>query len=111
MLRDNGSVVQLEARGIVDGHYYDRTIAADQLAGLVREVAGGAIGEGLLPGLDLAGVDLVPASRLGHRFLALHRLQSHLALRTGLCFLRPLDISHSSLGSNHCLQFRSRTFA
>jgi hypothetical protein len=44
-------------------------------------------------------VDLVPASRLGHRFLALHRLQSHLALRTGLCFLRPLDISHSSLAA------------
>ena len=41
-VRDNGSVVQIEAVGIVDGQYYDRTIAADQLAALVREVAGGA---------------------------------------------------------------------
>ena len=36
--------------------------------------------QGLLPCLDLAGMDFVPGGQLGHRFLALHRFQGHLGL-------------------------------
>ena len=40
-VRDHGSAVQIEAVGIVESQYYDRTIAAEQFATLVREVVGG----------------------------------------------------------------------
>ena len=57
-------------------------------------------GEGLLPSLDLAGVDLVPPIQLGHRFLPFTASRATLALKAGLCFLRPWDISHSSLAAS-----------
>ena len=40
-VRHHGSAVQIEAVGIVESQYYDRTIAAEQFATLVREVVGG----------------------------------------------------------------------
>ena len=76
-----------------------RGIAPGLLVLTVAENAGGAIGEGLLPSLSLAGVDLVPASQLGHRFLAFHASRATLALKAGLCLLRLWDISHSSLAA------------
>ena len=42
----------------------------------VAEHAGGSRGQGFLPGLNLAGMDLVPGRQLGHRLLTLHRLQA-----------------------------------
>ena len=41
-VRDHGSAVQIEAVSVLDSHYYDRTIRAEQFSALVREVAGGA---------------------------------------------------------------------
>ena len=41
-VRAHGSAVQIEAVGVVDSHYYDRTIPSEQLAALVREVTGAA---------------------------------------------------------------------
>ena len=40
-VRDHGSAVQIEAVGVVDSQYYDRTIPAGQVIAQVREVAGG----------------------------------------------------------------------
>ena len=37
----NGSAVRIEAVGVVDSHYYDRTIPADQANALIQEVSGG----------------------------------------------------------------------
>ena len=87
------------------------------------EDAGGAFVECFLPGLNLARVDFIPRGQLGHRFLALHRFQSlplrrqgaTLALKAGLCFLRPCDISCSfptataafSLGAGLSLSYPS----
>ena len=86
-----------------------RGIAPGLLVLTVAENAGGAIGEGLLPSLSLAGVDLVPASQLGHRFLAFHRLQSHLGLESWAVLSPSLGHFPLLLGSYRCLQFRSRT--
>ena len=69
----------------------------------VAENAGGALHQSLLPGLNLPGMDFIPGGQLGHRLLALHRFQglplrrqgATLALKAGLCFLRPCDISCS----------------
>ena len=61
----------------------------------VAEDTGGALYLSLLPGLNLPDMDLVPGGQLGHRLLALQHLKSHLALKAGLCFLRPCDISCS----------------
>ena len=41
-VRALGTAVQIEAVGVVDSHYYDRTIPSEQLADLVREITGGA---------------------------------------------------------------------
>ena len=41
-LRSHGLAVQIEAVGIVDSQYYDRTIPTEQFDALVREVVGGA---------------------------------------------------------------------
>ena len=41
-VRAHGSAVQIEAVGVVDSHYYDRTIPSEQLSALVREVTGAA---------------------------------------------------------------------
>ena len=38
---ENGSAVRIEAVGVVDSHYHDRTIPADQVNALVQEVSGG----------------------------------------------------------------------
>ena len=38
---EHGSAVRVEAVGVVDSHYYDRTIPADQLSTQVSEVSGG----------------------------------------------------------------------
>ena len=69
------------------------------------EDAVGVIGESLLPGLNLAEVDLVPASQLGYRFLALHRLQSHLSLESQAVLSPSLGHSSLLLGSHRRLQF------
>ena len=38
---ENGSAVRIEAVGVVDSHYHDQTIPADQVNALVQEVSGG----------------------------------------------------------------------
>ena len=78
-------------------------VAPGLLVLTVAEDTGGALGEGLLPSLNLAGVDLVPGGQLGHRFLAPHRLQCHLGLESRAVFLRPWDISHSFLAATAAL--------
>ena len=40
-VREHGSAMQIEAVGVVDSQYYDRTIPAEQVNAQVREVAGG----------------------------------------------------------------------
>ena len=80
-----------------------RGIASGLLVLTVAEDPGGALHKGFLPGLNLAGMDLVPAGQLGHRILTPHRLQGDLALKAGLCFLRPWDISHSFLAATAAL--------
>ena len=40
-VREHGSAMQIEAVGVVDSQYYDRTIPAEQVIAQVREVAGG----------------------------------------------------------------------
>ena len=39
--RDHGSAIQIEAVGVADSHYYNRTIPREQFDSLVREVSGG----------------------------------------------------------------------
>ena len=89
----------------------------------VAENPGGALRKSLLPSLNLTGMDLVPGGQLSHRLLALQRLQSlplrrqgaALALKAGLWFLRPCDISCSfptataalSLGAELSLRYLS----
>ena len=88
----------------------------------------GPLRKGLLPGLNLPGRDFLPGGQLGHRLPALQRLQTlplrrqgaTLALKAGLCFLRPCDTSCSfrqqplplSLGAGlsfpHLSKFRVR---
>ena len=55
----------------------------------VAEDASGAIGEGLLPSLNLAGVDLVTGGQWATVSLPLTASRATLALKAGLCFLRP----------------------
>jgi len=50
------------------------------------EDAGRPFQQGLLPGLDLAGMDLVPGAQLDHSLLSLQRLQGHLALECRAVF-------------------------
>ena len=59
----------------------------------VVEDGGRSIGQGLLPSLNLVGVNLEPG---GHLDLPLIDSNATLALKAGLCFLRALDISRSS---------------
>ena len=61
------------------------------------EDGGRAIDQGFLPSLNLAGMDLVPRRQL------VTASRATLALNAGLCFLRPLDISHSSLAATAAL--------
>ena len=77
----------------------------------VAEHAGGSRAQGFFPGLNLAGMDLVPRRQLGHLLLPLHRLQGHLGFERR-AVLSP-SFGHFPLlpGSNRCLQFRSRTLA
>ena len=42
--------------------------------------AGRSFQQGLLPGLDLPGMDLVAGGQLGHRLFTFHRFQGHLGL-------------------------------
>ena len=48
---------------------------------VLAEDVGCSLHQGLLPGLDLAGMDLKPDGQLGHRLLPLHRLQSYSGLK------------------------------
>ena len=71
-------------------------VATGLLVRTVAEDAGGAIGEGFLPGLNLAGVDPAPAASWATVPSPFATSRATLVLKVGLCFLRPLDISHSS---------------
>ena len=72
-----------------------RGVAPSLLVLTVAEDTGGALGEGLLPGLNLAGVDLVPADSWATVSSPFTTSRATLALKAGLCFLRSFDISHS----------------
>ena len=66
-VRAHGSAVQIEAVGLVDSHYYDRTIPSEQLAALVREVTGGAHTFDAEPRLFRLGVEAL-RTHLAHVF-------------------------------------------
>ena len=66
-VRAHGSAVQIEAVGVVDSHYYDRTIPSEQLAALVREVTGGAHTFDAEPRLFRLGVEAL-RTHLAHAF-------------------------------------------
>ena len=66
-VRAHGASVQIEAVGIVDSHYYDRTIPSEQLATLVREVTGGAHTFDAEPRLFRLGVEAL-RTHLAHAF-------------------------------------------
>ena len=68
----------------------------------VAEHTGGSLGQGLLPGLNLARVDFVPDGQLGHCLLPLHRIQGHPRLE-GRAVL-PSSLRHVLLlpDSNSC---------
>ena len=80
-----------------------RGIALGLLILTVAKDAGGAIGEGLLPGLNLARVDFVPAASWATVSSPFTASSATLALKAGLCFLRPWDISRSSLAATAAL--------
>ena len=48
----------------------------------IAEDTGRSLQQGLLPGLDLTRVNLIPGGQLGHRLLSLHRRQGHLGFKT-----------------------------
>ena len=66
-VRAHGSAVQIEAVGVVDSHYYDRTIPSEQLAALVHEVTGGAHTFDAEPRLFRLGVEAL-RTHLAHAF-------------------------------------------
>ncbi len=66
-VRAHGSAVQIEAVGVVDSHYYDRTIPSEQLAALVRGVTGGAHTFDAEPRLFRLGVEAL-RTHLAHAF-------------------------------------------
>ena len=66
-VRTHGTAVQIEAAGVVDSHYYDRTIPSEQLADLVREVTGGAHTFDAEPRLFRLGVEAL-RTHLAHAF-------------------------------------------
>ena len=66
-VRNNGPAVQIEAVGIVDSHYYDRTIPRKQINALVREVTGGAHTFDAEPRLFRLGVEAL-RTHLAHAF-------------------------------------------
>ena len=88
-----------------------RGVATGLLLWPVAEHAGGSRGQDFLPGLNLAGVDLVPGRQLGHRLLPLHRLQGHLGLESRVVLPPLFRHFQLLLDSDCCLQFRSRTLA
>ena len=65
--RAHGTAVQIEAVGVIDSHYYDRTIPSEQLADLVREIAGGAHTFDAEPRLFRLGVEAL-RTHLAHAF-------------------------------------------
>ena len=78
----------------------------------VAEHAGGSRAQGFFPGLNLAGMGLVPGPGTWTWYLAASwatvsssftASRATLALNAGLCFLRHLDISHSSLAATAAL--------
>ena len=69
----------------------------------VAQDTGVTLGEGLPESLNLAGVDLVSGRQLGTESSPFTASRGTLALKAGLCFLRSLDISHSSLAATAAL--------
>ena len=57
-------------------------IALLALAVAPAEDTGRSLQQGLLPGLDLTRVNLIPGGQLGHLLLSLHRRQGHLGFKT-----------------------------
>ena len=66
-VRAHGTAVQIEAVGVVDSRYYDRTIPSEQLAALVREVTGGTHTFDAEPRLFRLGVEAL-RTHLAHAF-------------------------------------------
>ena len=66
-VRAHGTAVQIEAVGVVDSRYYDRTIPSEQLVVLVREVTGGAHTFDAEPRLFRLGVEAL-RTHLAHAF-------------------------------------------
>ena len=66
-VRAHGTVVQIEAVGVVDSRYYDRTIPSEQLVTLVHEITGGAHTFDAEPRLFRLGVEAL-RTHLAHAF-------------------------------------------
>ena len=66
-VRNHGSAVQVEAVGVVDSQYYDRTIPSYQFAALVSEVTGGSHTFDAEPRLFRLGVEAL-RTHLAHAF-------------------------------------------
>ncbi len=66
-VRDHGAAVQIEAVGLVDSQYHDRTIRTDQLESLVKEVAGGVYTFDAEPRLFRLAVEAL-RTHLAHTF-------------------------------------------
>ena len=69
--------------------WYSRATRAASLLAATLTVAKdprGSLNQGLLPGLDLPGVDFILGGQLGYRLLPLYRLQSYLGLERRAVF-------------------------
>ena len=73
-----------------------RGVAPGLLVLTGAEDAGGTIGEGRLPSWNPAGVGLVRPASWAAVTSPFTASRATLALKAGLCFPRPLDISHTS---------------
>ena len=97
--------------------YDDTNTCPGGLSHVFDSSTGGVPAACFLPSLYLAGVDLVPDDQLGPTVSSpFTASRATLALKAGLCFLRPLDISRSfltataalSLGAGLSLRYLSR---
>ena len=66
-IRNHGTAVQVEAVGVVDSRYYDRTIPSEQFSALVNEVTGSAHTFDAEPRLFRLGVEAL-RTHLAHAF-------------------------------------------